>query len=258
MNDNLNDILTFVIPVRIDSEERMRNLFVVIKWLLQLHCKILVLEADVERRVKTESLDNNGLIEYSFVKDANPCFHRTRYINRLLRSARTRIVSVWDADIIIDYNNIREAVQLIVEKDMTLTYPYNGKCIMLTPVETFQFIEDINLCKWEEKKLTAVFERPNCGGAFMVDKKQYLQIGGENEHFVGWGPEDAERLRRTQIMRHQVSWTTMGNAYHLWHPRKKNSSCFDEATGIALRKEFVKVCSMDYHELQAYINTWNK
>lgn len=258
MEHNLKDILTFVIPTRIDSEERLRNLYAVLRWLMPLGCKILLLEADTQKHVHLETLNAKSSIEYSFIQDSNPCFHRTRYINQLLRAAKTKVVSVWDTDIIADYSNIHEAVRLIVEQEMTLTYPYNGKYIMLSPEETLCFLKDQDIKLWESKNLSSVFERPFCGGAYFVDKERYLQIGGENEKFIGWGPEDAERLRRTQIMGYKTAWTSKGSAFHLWHPRNKNSSCFDDATAIAIRKEFVKVCSMDFSELQAYINTWNK
>jgi hypothetical protein len=258
MEHNLKDILTFVIPTRIDSEERMRNLYAVLRWLMPLGCRILLLEADKKRHIRIESLNDKGNISYSFINDLNPCFHRTRYINQLLRAAKTKVVSVWDTDIIADYSNIYEAVQLIVEQNATLTYPYNGKYIMLTPDGTLDFLKKNSLEQWEEKNLASVFKRPFCGGAYFVDKEHYLEIGGENEFFTGWGPEDAERLRRTQIMGYKTAWTSKGSAFHLWHPRNQNSSYFDETTCIAVRKEFIKICNMDYQELHAYINTWNK
>lgn len=256
MMHNIKDLLTFAIPFRIDSEERFRNLCAVLKWLSPLGCKVFLLEADEEKKVQVDLLERKELIEYSFVKDTKMCFHRSCYINQLLRMANTKIVSVWDTDIIADYRNIREAVRLIVEKNVTLSYPYCGKFIMLTPECSVQFLKDADISKWDAKNLSPIFKRPFCGGAYFVDKNKYLQIGGENEKFTGWGPEDAERLRRTQITGCQVAWISEGNAYHLWHPRKGNSTFFDEDTCIAQRKELVKVCSMDKSELLEYIKTW--
>ena len=38
------------------------------------------------------------------------------------------------------------------------------------------------------------------GGAFLVNKNVYIKYGGENQHFYGWGPEDAERCKRMEIL----------------------------------------------------------
>lgn len=70
------------------------------------------------------------------------------------------------------------------------------------------------------------------------------------------GPEDAERLRRTLILGHKVKWTSNNPAYHLFHPRNKNSNFFDEETEIATRYELIKICNMDRKELEEYIKTW--
>ena len=102
-------------------------------------------------------------------------------------------------------------------------------------------------------KLQSVFGRPFCGGVFLAHRQRYLQCGGENEHFTGWGPEDAERLRRVSILGHSVKWTEEGQAYHLNHSRGKNSDFYSEEDAIRLRKELVKVCSMEREELQDYI-----
>ena len=91
------------------------------------------------------------------------------------------------------------------------------------------------------EELSPVLKRPFCGGAFFVNRQKYLSLGGENKHFIGWGPEDAERLRRVEIMEHSVKRTKYGKAYHLYHPRNENSRYFDEDTAVELRKEFVKV-----------------
>ena len=90
-----------------------------------------------------------------------------------------------------------------------------------------------------------------------MNRQQYLLIGGENERFTGWGPEDAERLRRVQIMGHQVKWTDKGKAYHLYHPRKENSNFFDDDAAIMMRKELIKVCCMNKDELSEYIKTFS-
>ena len=54
-----NHICTFVMPFRIDCLERQRNLAFTINWLASLKAKIILLEADVQRRADKNSFYEN-------------------------------------------------------------------------------------------------------------------------------------------------------------------------------------------------------
>lgn len=248
---DLRDICTFVIPFRIDSKERLRNLYFVLKWIEPLHATVILLEADNDS--KTNGLFNNANIKYIFVKDDNPIFYRTHYINQLINMVSTEIVAVLDADIIVRHSKIYEAIRNITEFGDTIAYPYDTRFVYLNEEDTQKLIEDQDLTRLDQKALPLLMNRPSCGGIYLAHKKRYLALGGENEKFVGWGPEDAERLRRVIIMEGGVSWTTTGRAYHLSHPRCENSGYFSEEIATNLRLEFVKVCSMTKDELSDYI-----
>lgn len=126
---DLKSQLTLVFPVRIDCEERRENLRVVLRQLDGLGCRMLVLEADAVPALGDEAWPDG--VEYTFVEDASTVFHRTRYINELLRMAGTEVVGVWDTDVLVGYAQIGEAVQRILE-GCTIAYPYNGQFVMLS------------------------------------------------------------------------------------------------------------------------------
>lgn len=255
MKTSLADTCTFVIPVRIDSEERMRNLRIAVDWLSPLGAQIHILEADMEQKVYQEDFAQ-PCVKVHYVVDEKAIFHRTHYINRLLQMSTTPFVAVWDTDIIIDHRQILYAVNhCLFEEGCTLAYPYNNKFVSLDEKLSKKFVSDGDIGYLNRRKLRSIIDRPFCGGAYIVDKQKYNSIGGENEFFVGWGPEDAERLRRTLIMGHKVGWASDGCAYHLYHPRNENSRFFSEDTAISTRREFIKVCSMNKEELSEYIKT---
>ena len=259
---DLSKLLPIVMPVRIDSDERMSNLKVVLRHVCGLECPVLLLEADKRSALKDKIDTDEGigrLIRYEFVLDHNPVFHRTKYINKLLGEARTELVAVWDADILVDYCQVHEAVDNIMN-GCTLAYPYSVEYVMLSEKESNATRRSPDLENLKSKKLQSVFGRPFCGGVFLVHRQRYLQCGGENEHFTGWGPEDAERLHRVRILGHKAAWTKDGQAYHLYHSRGRNSDFYSDEDAIRLRKELVKVCSMEKEELQDYITgkSWNQ
>lgn len=252
---DLSKLLTIVMPVRIESAEREANLKAVLRHVCGLGCRIILLEADIQSALKEKKEINMELmrcVEHEFVTDSSPIFHRTRYINRLLNETSTEIVAVWDADILIAYHQVYDAVDNIL-KGCTIAFPYNGEYVMLSEVESNAARRNFDIENLKSLKLQSVFGRPFCGGVFLAHRQRYLRCGGENEHFTGWGPEDAERLRRVSILGHSVKWTEEGQAYHLNHSRGKNSDFYSEEDAIRLRKELVKVCSMKKEELQDYI-----
>lgn len=252
---DLHDICTFVIPFRIDSKERLRNLRCVLDWLKPLNATIILLEADKQPKTNGLFVDTN--VKYIFVEDANPIFHRTHYINQMIGMVSTEIVAVLDADVIVKHSRIYEAIHSITDYKRTISFPYDSRFVYFSEDETQKFVDDMDLEWFEQQELPLLMSRPSCGGIYLAHKERFLALGGENEKFLGWGPEDAERLRRVTIMEGGVSWTPTGRAYHLSHPRHENSGYFSEDIATELRLEFVKVCSMDKNELAAYIKESN-
>lgn len=259
VSQELSDVLTIIMPVRIDSEARKANVNATLHHICGLGCRIIILEAD-EKSILNDYFKKQPkeCIRYEFVEDCNPIFHRTKYINMLLKENVSEIVAVWDADVLIDYSQVYEAVANIIE-GCTISYPYNGEFVMLPENVSALTRHQFNMEQLKSLDIKPFLNRPFCGGVFLVHRQRYLKCGGENEHFTGWGPEDAERLRRTTILGHKVNWTQQGQAYHLYHPRGSNSDFHSEEAAIRLRKELVRICSMEKEELQKYVEgpLWN-
>lgn len=249
--------VSFLIPLRVDSEERSRNLDAVLEKLCEIgEADIWVLEADktpcYQLKIKSSR------IHYMFVEDADPVFHRTRYLNRLLHETDADIVGIWDTDVILPENQICTAVEAIKAGKAVMAFPYDGFFCMLNPKISDSYRNEPTISVLEDnfKKRSNLWCFYSVGGAFLVNRKRYLQAGGENEFFYGWGPEDVERVKRMEILDMPI-YRSPGALYHLYHPRKENS-CYSSNEGIEFqnRREFLKVCSMTKEELSAYIHTW--
>lgn len=250
----MNSLLTIVLPVRIDCRERLDNLKAVLTWIDKMEYPIILLEAD--RSPKTNTLiEAFKHIRYHFVEDCQKVFYRTKYINDLLRMADTEYVAVWDADVILPYSQIEEAVKYLCSKTITMVIPYNGTFYMLSPQQSTRFREQHDLLSLQYEKLFSPMGRTACGGIYMVHRKRYLSLGGDNEKFIGWGPEDAERLHRVQIAGEKVAWIDSGPLYHLHHERNDWSDVSLQQNLLAMQKEFVKICGFTQAELWAYIQT---
>lgn len=252
--DEIHDsIVTFVIPIRIDSSERQANLDVVLEQLsYRERTKIILLEADAGSICRIPKKCPNVI--HRFVKDDNPVFYRTKYLNELLREADTSIVGIWDADVIVPDDQIDRSIADIREGKAVLSYPYDG-CFNFCSMEDSFIFRNKRSVRFLSEKEYSDFVVHSVGGAFLVHRDIYIKAGGENEHFYGWGMEDLERVKRMEILGLPVS-RVGGSLFHLFHSRYENSRFYNPVLEKESRKEFLKVCGMLKEELEQYVQTW--
>lgn len=240
--------ISIVIPIRVESAEREENLRCVLQYLLRSpFVHIDLLEADRERRFHFTPHER---IRYRFVHDEEPVFYRTRYLNILLKNALYSIVGVWDADVLIPESQLMVAVWHILEGDV-MCFPYDGDFRFLKKERSNAIRE--NLDELQRNDGSRLMGRPSTGGAFLVNRDNYLQAGGENEGFYGWGPEDAERVKRLEILDVPVS-RTKGSLYHLHHERKSDPGVDNRKKAQYNQKVLLNTCRMSRTELQYVIS----
>lgn len=257
VTESSDKAISFVIPFRIDSFERKRNLTLLIDELQKVNpLEILLIEGDSASKFSPNSQYNN--VTHCFIEDLDPVFHRTKYINIALHKAKTKTVGIWDTDAFIPPKQIIEAFGIVHSGKTIMSFPFDGRFHMLTEEQSLVFE---NNRSYEELDIICdsklIPHGPySVGGAFCVNKDLYLYFGGENEHFYGWGPEDIERVKRVEILGYEII-RAAGKLFHLFHPRNDNSQFFNELTELANRSEFVKISSMRKEELLSYIESWN-
>ncbi|MGV8096401.1 MAG: galactosyltransferase-related protein [Mangrovibacterium sp.] len=234
--------VTFLIPIRIDSKERRANLETVLKvFMNEFNANMIVLEAD---RIQRFNHYDHDKIHYHYIFDDNPVFHRTKYINQLLSLTLTPIAAVWDADAIAIPEQVLDAVEQIRQQKAVMSFPYDGRFYAADMILSQLFRQILRYDIFTDNLTTMHLMHGyySVGGAYVINKKEYLRAGGENENFYGWGPEDAERVRRMEIYDLPVHYTP-GGLFHLWHPRGKNSWFANKKIEIQNRQEFLKTCS---------------
>lgn len=248
--------IAFLIPLRVDSKERERNLDCLLGELSRLgNVEIRILEADRYPRYRLKTACPEAI--HCFVEDKDPVFHRTRYLNRLLRETECEIAGIWDTDVMLREDQLREATEAVQTGQAAMSFPYEGPFHMVSSdvSDAFRKEKSFTLLEASVASGTDVSLPHSVGGAFFVNRKVYLQSGGENEHFYGWGPEDVERVKRMEILGLPVYRAT-GPLFHLYHPRKENSWHYTEEIERKNRMEFLKVCAMTRVELRQYIRSW--
>lgn len=238
---NLLDF-SFVIPVRIESEYRKQNFKILINYLtINFNTNIIVLEAD--HKPILSNISNNKRIKYYFVQDENAVFYRTKYINKLIDLAQTKYIGIWDTDAIVPTEQIQESVNILRNNQAVLVLPHDGrfyKTDIYTRHLLLKLLNNINLTTLDNS-LELMYGYHSVGGAYLINKTDYVNAGGENEKIYGWGPEDAERVKRLEMLNLPVKRVS-GAMYHLWHPIGINSRSASFEIGLKNHIEFIKTC----------------
>lgn len=254
----MND-LTFIIPVRVDSEVRLRNLLMVLDYLLghAPGASFIILEGDVQPKVT--GLPEDSRIKYLFIEDDDPVFHRTRYLNRMTRLVRTAFLAVWDTDVLVSGQQIAAALEYLRSGEADFVFPYEGKLFQVSP-----FFQDIFKSSGELTGLAGfrdvmptMFGYNSYGGCFIVNREKYIEAGMENEYFYGWGPEDLERVKRWEILGYNIR-RVEESAFHFSHPVLDNSRSFNEDIGKQNNRELFRICAMLREELRKEVATWGE
>ncbi len=246
---------TILIPVRIDSQDRLNNISAIIKYLNKyFDTTIVILEVDAEKKINPEVFGIN--VKYIFEKDDNEVFKHTECNNLLVGFCESPIMAIYDTDVIISPDQLYQAVLSIRYGEADIVSPYDGDFMDVSEDIRDLFFEttDIKLLN-SNKSEFSYLARHSWGGAILANKQEFKKIGLDNTNLVGYGPEDYERVKRAEILGCKVK-RIKGPLFHLKHERKINSYYINTDTEIANKIEFLKVCNMSRSELETYINTW--
>jgi hypothetical protein len=245
---------TFVIPVRIDSDDRLENLSAVLRYIRKnFDTNVLVLEADSENRIPAELVPEG--IDHLFIEDHSPIFYRQFYNNMLLGMAATPIVIKCDADIVVPPSQMNDAVNAVRYGDCRVSYPYEGIFTHVKGVLRSDFIRTLDVRSLWQYLPSYPSSQPSYGGCVIVDRATFLGTGVDNEAFNGWGFEDQEMSKRVKILGHSI-YRAKGPLFHLHHPRGQHSFFYDEEERMNSYREYIRVCNMSAAELQVYLKSW--
>lgn len=250
---DLSDVRV-LIPLRIDSYDRLRNVELVIKFILKnFKTVISVLEVDNEPRLPNEL---KAMIDYKFLYSDSPVFHRTKANNILIRNCNSEFGIIYDSDVIINPVQILEAIESLRSGRNAIAFPYDGRFIdvdrfnkeIFAKCLSFEFLE-------YEMSVFRVITFNSVGGCFIFNTNIYKKCGMDNEGIVGWGHDDAERVKRLKTMGYPAH-RVKGAIFHLYHKRGGNSFFFSESHAVSSYERYLKTCSLSQDELLKEIESW--
>jgi predicted glycosyltransferase involved in capsule biosynthesis len=236
---------TFLMPLRIDSTERKENADTVVRFIFQyFSTSFIVLEADSEQRYFPEFNDEG--FRYEFVNDNNEIYRKTIWINRLLTLTNTPFVAIWDADAIAPPEQIIKSAEELRTSRAVMSLPYDGRFYSADKIscDLFKRLLNIEILNTRIEVMDLLYSYRAVGGAYMANREKFIKAGGENENFIGWGPEDYEHVKRMEVLGLPVHYAN-GPLFHLWHQRGKNSMYANKEIEIHNRKVLLDTCKIN-------------
>lgn len=225
--------LSFIIPIRLESNDRLKNCITVISYLLNKvpQAKIYIKEVDNESNFQQHALPtikkiaNVDNLNHIFQESPkNSLFHRTKYINDLFMETTSKVVWHYDIDVLFPETTYSAVYELINNQGFDFVYPYGCGVYQNAvnyPQELFNsFIQsnfDLSLLKQSSFRLPCTV-----GFSQSFNRDSYIKFGMMNENFISWGCEDCELYYRMVSLGYKVG-RVWDDVYHLEHSRTFNS-----------------------------------
>lgn len=250
---------TFIIPIRIESQDRLRNVITTTAFLLEnFDTNILIKEVDSESVFQRDALPvlNNILdvdvnIQHIFEKSNEPLFHRQKVLNEMIAEAKTEIVVNYDCDVLLPLDSYHEAYQSILHHTHDVIYPYGQGMYQYQVRATDEIVSDfLQTGNYEILNRHSNLHTSDFGWVQFFNRQVYIDGGMENENFKAYAPEDKERFYRFTTLDYNVGRIN-DYVYHLEHARGENS-WFSNPHMTSNMQEWEKIQLMNKEQLKEY------
>ena len=226
--------LTCIIPLKIDSEDRLFNIKTIIKFLNSYSHKPKILI--IEQNNSLPKID--GEYEHISINTDIDYFHKSKLINCAIRHIDTDYFAIYDSDVLVTEEQFYSSFTCLEEKKYYYSKPFNFELLNI-PKSNHDSIPEFREKLLENNKINIDYLKNNIkllekelmvspnppGGILMANKQHMLNnVGLMSEYFKGYGPEDAEIIFRIRSNLFEIYEET-GVIFHLDHSRTKDSCC---------------------------------
>jgi len=250
---------TFIIPIRIESQDRLRNVITTTAFLLEnFDTNIIIKEVDSESvfirdvvPVLKDFYDVDTHIFHIFEKSNKSLFHRQKVLNEMIVKANTEIIVNYDCDVLLPLDSYHEAYQSLLHHTHDVIYPYGQgmyqKQVRADDEVVSKFLETSDYQYLDE---VSNLHTSDFGWVQFFNRQVYIDGGLENENFKAYAPEDKERFYRFNTLGYNVGRIN-DYVYHLEHARGENS-WFSNPHMVSNMEEWEKIQNMNREQLLEY------
>ena len=186
---------TFIIPIRIESPDRLRNVVTTTAFLMEnFDTNIIIKEVDKESVFQRDALpllqsvlDRENIFtnfNYIFEQSDDPLFHRQRILNEMVMEADTEIVVNYDCDAILPIDSYLLAYKMIREGISDVVYPYGQGNYQKQVDPNDQVVSNfLETGDYAHLDSASKIHTSDFGWAQFFKRSVYIEGGLENENF---------------------------------------------------------------------------
>lgn len=259
---------TFIIPLRIENDDRLRNIIVSSIYLLDnTDCKIIIKESDktsifLERafsQIEECIGEKTNRLTHIFEESDVEYFHRTRILNDMVMMTDTPVVVNYDCDILLPLESYQTSENWIIEGKYDMVYPYGDGNWQYQIFANDELVSKFINSDYDFKvlrKKSRIYDA-KYGFCQFYNTEKYIEGGLENENFIAYGYEDNERFHRFTKLGYNVGRLD-AHVYHMEHARTHNSwfsnPYIDHNKNLYEQlNQFDKQQLLDYYNNQEYL-----
>jgi hypothetical protein len=222
----------FLLPCRIESEDRLRNVITSVTYLLSRfpEATVILKEVDSHSHFKYRALpgikkyvDTSNLV-HIFEESDEKFFHKTKILNDLFCESKNEIVYNYDVDVIVPSNSIIYAYDAISKEHCDVVYPFGCGVYQWAVDYSLERMEEIIANNFDFGTIQKYSNRQSStiGWGQILKRSVYIDGYMWNENFISWGAEDCEFYYRMNALGYRVG-RVGGDIYHFEHGRTFNS-----------------------------------
>jgi len=257
---------TFLIPFMNSCSDRSFNLKTILKYLNQhITTNVFICEQfSNKHNIFSVDIDVNQYknlkINHSKNNIDNDRIHKTKLYNIGISQIQTEVISTYDSDVLIPIQQMVQSKNALVDLGCDYSYPFNKEYIEISKqlpnernilLQTFNFDEYLQSIKNIKNIPVGTVKPCPPGGCMFLKRKLYIEIGMENEHFIGYAPEDAERKARLEKFNCKNK-NIDGHLFHIEHNTAKQRLSSQDSV-----KLFQDLNKMNKEQLKMYYNKLN-
>ena len=222
--------LTFLIPTRIETEDRLRNIISSVSYILRhVPAKVLVKEVSHHPTFKFRAIPeikkyvDISNLDYIFEESTEELFCKSKVLNDLIVASNTKVVANYDADCILPISSYHQAYEAIINDQADVVYPYGCGIYQwrseYNPQIYEEFVNTLDTSVLDKRKSLS---NSTIGWTQFVNRQKYIDSFMMNENFISWGCEDDEFYYRMNVLGNRIARID-NYVYHLEHSRTYNS-----------------------------------
>lgn len=242
----------FTIPVKYDHPDRQSNLILIYRWFNENFDTNICLG----EQGKAKLVFIAGWTSYMEFPEGR--FHRTKMLNDMALSREEPIIVNFDCDNICPILQLILGVDTIRKGEADMVYPYDGRAARVKRNDWYDKLFNTNGdCGVFGGKIfpgTREIDPISVGHIVIWNKEKFFEGGGENEHFISYGPEDIERYERFNKLGYRTK-RIKGIVYHIDHWCGPDSSGSNPQFGLNY-KNLERIKKMTKEQLLEEIKTW--